>query len=60
MPAAGPLSPADEAVSALINLGVKPNEAKRTVESVIAADAATVGDLEAMVRKSLTVLFGEK
>ncbi len=52
--------PPDDAVSALINLGVKPAEAKRTVDSVIASDAAMAGNLEAMVRKSLAVLFGEK
>ena len=50
----------DDAISALINLGVKPAEAKRTVDSVIAADAAASNDLELMIRKSLAVLFGEK
>jgi Holliday junction DNA helicase RuvA len=58
--AAGPMEPADDAVSALMNLGVKPAEARRTVDAVIAADAAATGDLELIVRKSLAVLFGEK
>jgi holliday junction DNA helicase RuvA len=49
----------DDAVSALVNLGVKPNEAKRTVDSVIAADGAGAIELEFVIRKSLAVLFGE-
>ena len=50
----------DDAISALVNLGVKPIEAKRTVDSVIAADKAASGDLEVMIRKSLAAIFGEK
>ncbi|HUO06302.1 MAG TPA: Holliday junction branch migration protein RuvA [Candidatus Binataceae bacterium] len=51
----------DDAVSALVNLGVKPAEARRAAESVIAADAnVAAGNLETLIRKSLTVLFGEK
>jgi Holliday junction DNA helicase RuvA len=53
-------APVDDAVSALINLGIKPAEAKKTVDAVIASDKAVAEDLEAMVRKSLAVLFGEK
>jgi Holliday junction DNA helicase RuvA len=56
----GTEQPVDDAVSALVNLGIKPAEAKKTVDAVIAADDAVAGDLEAMVRKSLAVLFGEK
>ncbi len=59
---ARPAGPADEAVSALVNLGVKPAEARRTVDSVAAQpDAAgPAGNLELLIRKSLAVLFGEK
>lgn len=53
--------PLDDAISALVNLGVKPNEARRAVDAVVAADAeAAAGNLEILIRKSLTVLFGEK
>ena len=55
-----PAGPADEAVSALINLGMKPMEAKRTVDAVIAADAGAAGNPEIIIRKSLAVLLGEK
>ncbi len=55
-----PAGPADEAVSALVNLGMKPMEAKRTVDAVIAADAGAVGNPEVLIRKSLAVLLGEK
>jgi Holliday junction DNA helicase RuvA len=51
----------DDAVSALVNLGYKPAEAKRAVDSVGAANPATMSDdLEALIRKSLATLFGEK
>jgi holliday junction DNA helicase RuvA len=56
----GAEQPVDDAVSALINLGIKPAEAKKTIDAVIAADGAVADDLEAMVRKSLAVLFGER
>lgn len=49
---------ADDAVSALVNLGYRPVEAKRAVDSVL----KTSGDLtlEAVIRESLTVLLGDK
>jgi len=55
-----PAGPADEAVSALVNLGMKPVEAKRTVDAVIAADAGAAENPEVIIRRSLAVLLGEK
>ena len=55
-----PAGPADEAISALVNLGMKPVEAKRTVEAVIAADAGVAKNPEVIIRRSLAVLLGEK
>ncbi|MFZ1888762.1 MAG: Holliday junction branch migration protein RuvA [Candidatus Binataceae bacterium] len=55
-----PATPIDDAVSALVNLGVKPIEARRTIDSVVAADPAAAGDLQMMVRKSLGAIYGEK
>lgn len=55
-----PVGPLDEAISALINLGMKPNEAKRAVEAVTADDQSAADSLEVMIRKSLAVLLGEK
>lgn len=55
-----PATPVDDAISALVNLGVKPIEAKRTVDSVLAADPAAAIDLQLIVRKSLGALYGEK
>jgi len=57
---AAPSGPADEAVSALVNLGMKPVEAKRTVDAVVAADAGAAHNPELLIRKSLAVLLGEK
>jgi len=48
----------DDAISALINLGYKPAEARRAVESVSATHAN--GSLETLLRKSLAVILGEK
>jgi len=55
-----PAGPLDEAISALVNLGMKPVEAKRVVDSVIAEDSAAANNSELMIRKSLAVLLGEK
>jgi Holliday junction DNA helicase RuvA len=55
-----PAGPLDEAISALVNLGMKPSEAKRAVETVVAQDRAAADNLEVMIRKSLAVLLGEK
>jgi len=55
-----PAGPADEAISALVNLGMKPVEAKRTVDAVIAADSSVAQNPEIIIRKSLAVLLGEK
>jgi Holliday junction DNA helicase RuvA len=59
-PPSGPPTLEDDAISALVNLGVKPAEAKRTVDAVLAAAANGTPELESVVRKSLGVLFGEK
>ncbi len=48
----------DDALSALVNLGYKPVQAKRAVDS-IGMEGAQEG-LEALIRKSLAVLLGEK
>jgi len=48
----------DDALSALVNLGYKPVEAKRAVDS-IGAEGTEEG-LETLIRKSLAVLLGEK
>ncbi len=48
----------DDALSALINLGYKPAEAKRAIDAL-----GAVGDdedLEVVIRKSLAVILGEK
>jgi holliday junction DNA helicase RuvA len=53
----------DEAVSALINLGYKPAEAKRAVDAIGSRDdsgGAGDGALEGLIRQSLAVLLGEK
>jgi holliday junction DNA helicase RuvA len=55
-----PAGPADEAISALVNLGMKPIEAKRTVDAVIAADPSAAETSEVIIRKSLAVLLVEK
>jgi holliday junction DNA helicase RuvA len=48
----------DDAVSALINLGYKPAEAKRAVDAVEAFDKQD--GLEGLIRKSLAIILGEK
>ncbi len=47
---------ADDAVSALINLGYKPAEAKRAVDSVDGFDEKD--GLETLIRKSLAIILG--
>jgi holliday junction DNA helicase RuvA len=54
----GATSLVDDAVSALINLGYKPAEAKRAVDSVDGFDDQD--GLEILVRKSLAIILGEK
>ena len=49
----------DDAVSALINLGYKPAEAKHAVDAVDAFDEKEDG-LESLIRKSLAIILGEK
>src|SRR5215831_11664673 len=46
----------DDAVSALINLGYKPAEAKRAVDAVEAFDEQE--GLEGLIRKSLAIILG--
>src|SRR5262249_57240450 len=48
----------DDAVSALVNLGYRPNEARRAVESIVKTNAGAT--LELVIRESLTVLLGDK
>ena len=48
----------DDAISALINLGYKPAEAKRAVDAVDAFDESD--GLEGLIRKSLAIILGEK
>ena len=48
----------DDAISALINLGYKPAEAKRAVDSIDGFDEKD--GLETLIRRSLAVLLGEK
>lgn len=50
-------APTDDAISALINLGYKPAEARHAVDSV---GSAGPDGLEVLIRKSLAVLLGEK
>lgn len=50
----------EDAVSALVNLGYKPLEARRAVEKVAPAAVAGGADLETVIRKSLALLLGER
>jgi holliday junction DNA helicase RuvA len=59
-PASGAPTTGEDAISALVNLGVRPAEAKRTVDSVLEAAKDGAPELEVIVRRSLAVLFGEK
>lgn len=56
-PAGGPL---DDAISALINLGYKPSEARRAVDAVNGTAESGQADLEVIIRKSLAILLSEK
>lgn len=62
--AAAPASPAggllDDAVSALVNLGYKPAEAKRAVDSILPEDGAGEMGLENVIRRALAVLASER
>jgi holliday junction DNA helicase RuvA len=49
---------ADDAVSALLNLGYKPIEAKRAVDSVDGFDDSE--GLESLIRRALAIILGEK
>jgi Holliday junction DNA helicase RuvA len=49
---------ADDALSALVNLGYKPVEARRALDRVASASAAD--GIEGLIRKALAVLLGEK
>ncbi len=61
MPVAAAGGVVDDAVSALVNLGYKPAEAKRAVDSIMPADdgAQEIG-LENVIRKALAVLASER
>jgi len=50
----------DDATSALVNLGYKPFEAKRAVDSVVPEDGAEEIGLENVIRRALAVLAGER
>ena len=48
-----PAGSLEEAISALVNLGMKPVEAKRTVEDVVAEDSSAAESSEVIIRRSL-------
>ncbi len=50
----------DDATSALVNLGYKPAEARRAVDSVVPADGTEEMGLENVIRKALAVLASER
>jgi Holliday junction DNA helicase RuvA len=50
----------DDAVSALVNLGYKPAEAKRAVDSILPEDGGEEMGLENIIRKALAVLASER
>ena len=54
-----PASSLDEAISALVNLGMKPVEANRIVQAVVAEDSSAAESSEVIIRRSLAVLRGE-
>jgi len=55
-----PAGPLDEAISALVNLGMKPVEANRTVRAVVAEDSSAAESSEVIIRRSLAILRSEK
>lgn len=50
----------DDAISALVNLGYKPAEAKRAVDSTVSGGELDGVGLEVIIRRSLAVLYGER
>jgi Holliday junction DNA helicase RuvA len=50
----------DDATSALVNLGYKPAEARRAVDSVVPEDGAQEMGLENLIRRALAVLASER
>src|SRR5258708_24189130 len=50
-----PAGSLDEAISALVNLGMKPVEAKRTVEAVVAEDISVARTSEVYIRSAFAV-----
>ena len=58
--AEGGASELDDAVSALVNLGYKPIQARRAVDAVAARGGGAKRELEVIIRKSLAVLSGER
>jgi holliday junction DNA helicase RuvA len=59
-PAGAAGGPIDDAISALVNLGYKPTEAKRAVDSVVPEDGAEEMGLENVIRRALAVLASER
>jgi Holliday junction resolvasome RuvABC DNA-binding subunit len=55
-----PAGSLDEAISALVNLGMKPVEANGIVQAVVAEDSSAAESSEVIIRRSLAVLRGEK
>jgi len=50
----------DDAVSALVNLGYKPIQARRAVDAAAARGGGAQRELEVIIRESLAVLSGER
>jgi Holliday junction DNA helicase RuvA len=50
----------DDAVSALVNLGYKPAEARRAVDAAARAGGGAQRELETIIRESLAILLGER
>jgi Holliday junction DNA helicase RuvA len=58
--AEGGASELDDAVSALVNLGYKPIQARRAVDAAAARGGGAKRELEVIIRESLAVLSGER